>query len=152
MGDLMKRWLILAAVSALAPLGAPAVAAVPVAQPGTLHVTQTYLKAKPGKLDGLIAFIEQNWFAMDRIGIERGLFTNYALLRRAGALGDGDDASWDVVVSVGYPTAEGHDAPGVADAFRAIRAKHQIVRVDGQDLSGLGAIVRHDTLRIVKQS
>ncbi len=149
----MKRVMIiwlLAAMCPLATLSAPATAAT--AKSATLHVTHTYLKAKSGKVDALIKFIEQNWFVMDRVGIERGLFTNYALLRRAEKVPDGEDASWDVVVAVGYPTAVGHDAPGVADAFRAIRAAHKIVRVDGEELAGLGAIVRHDTLQIVTGS
>lgn len=134
----------------------PAALSVPAAastvKSATLHVTHTYLKAKSGKIDALVKFIEQNWFVMDRVGIERGLFTNYALLRRAERVPEGEEASWDVVVAVGYPTAAGHNAPGVADAFRAIRAAHKIVRVDGEELAGLGAIVRHDTLQIVSGS
>ena len=113
----------------------------------TLHITQTYLRAAPGKRAQLIDYIERNWFAMDRIGVEQGLFTNYALLER----GENSEADWDVIVTVGYPTIDGHDAPGVADAFRAIRAAHREILIDGQGLSALGAIVAHHPLTLVHQ-
>ncbi|MBX9729846.1 MAG: hypothetical protein K2X59_00825 [Sphingomonas sp.] len=143
--------LLLAIVMASA---APAAMAAPADGPTalstktqTLHVTQTYLRAAPGKRAALIAYIEHNWFAMDRIGIEQGLFTSYALLERA----DDSQADWDVIVAVGYPTAKGHDAPGVADAFKAIRAAHREIKVDGLGLAELGTIVRHYPLTLVDQ-
>lgn len=113
----------------------------------TRHVTQTYLRAAPGKRAGLIEYIKRNWFAMDRIGIERGLFTNYALMERA----DDTPGDWDVIVAVGYPTAQGHEAPGVADAFKAIRAAHSEIKINGQGLGELGMIVRHIPLTLVHQ-
>lgn len=113
----------------------------------TLHVTHTYLRAAPGRRAALIAYIERNWFVMDHIGIEHGLFTSYALLERA----DDSKADWDVIVAVGYPTAQGHDAPGVADAFRKIRAEHREVKVDGLGFADLGTIVREYPLTLVHQ-
>lgn len=113
----------------------------------TLHVTQTYLRAAPGKRAALVAYIERNWFVMDHIGIEHGLFTSYQLLERA----DDSEADWDVIVAVGYPTALGHDEPGVAAAFQKIRAEHREVKVDGLGLKDLGSIVRHYPLTLVHQ-
>lgn len=135
---------LLATGPSVAPSPEPSIAARVV----TRHVTHTYLRALPGKRAALIAYIERNWFAMDRIGIAHGLFTGYTLLKRDDA-GSGD---WDVIVAVGYPTPEGHDAPGVAAAFSAIRAAHQERKIDGQGLKELGVIVRHDPLVVIDQS
>ncbi len=151
MGDMMIRQLILAAVVASTAPTAHATAqpspTATVSKAPTLHVTQTYLRAAPGKRAALIAYIKQNWFAMDRIGIEQGLFTSYALMERA----DDTEADWDVIVAVGYPTVQGHDAPGVADAFTKIRAAHRETKVDGLGLNELGTIVRHYPLTLVHQ-
>jgi len=146
---MIRRVLLLVALSCAAPaMAAPEPVRAPaVAEPVTRHITHTYLRALPGKRAALIAYIERNWFAMDRIGIEQGLFTSYALLERA----DDGDADWDVIVTVGYPSAQGHDAPGVADAFRKIRAAHREVRIDGLGLADLGTIVRHHPLTLVQQ-
>ena len=140
----------LALAFALASGGPAALAAAPetsVAKVQTRHVTQTYLRAVPGKRATLIAYIKANWFAMDRIGIQQGLFTSYALMERA----DSEPADWDVIVAVGYPTTQGHDAPGVADAFKKIRAAHSEIKIDGQSLAQLGTIVRHHPLTLVQQ-
>ena len=136
---------VIAPVAFAAPTAEPSIRAT---KASTLHVTQTYLRATPGKRAALIAYIKQNWFAMDQIGIERGLFTSYALMERA----DDSEADWDVIVAVGYPTAQGHDAPGVADAFKAIRAAHREIKIDGLGLKELGTIVRHHPLTLVNQS
>lgn len=147
---MMRRLLLALALagSAVAAQGAaPPPSPADTALAPTRHITQTYLRAAPGKRAALIAYIERNWFAMDRIGIAQGLFTSYALLERA----DDSDADWDVIVAVGYPTAQGHDAPGVAEAFRKIRAAHREVRIDGQGLADLGTIMRHYPLTLVQQ-
>lgn len=123
-------------------------AAAPWSAPLTLHVTQTYLRAEPGRRADLIKYIQRNWFVMDQIGLEQGLFTSFALLERQ----EGAVADWDVIVTVGYPTADGHEAPGVADAFRAIRSAHKEVKIDGRGLKELGAIVRHYGLRVVRDA
>ena len=141
---------IAAAIALIAPAATAAEESAPAstqARTPTLHVTQTYLRAAPGKRAALIAYIERNWFAMDQIGIEQGLFTSYSLLERA----DDTIADWDVIVAVGYPTILGHDAPGTADAFRKIRAAHRETKVDGLGLAELGSIVRHYPLTLVQQ-
>lgn len=146
----MKRALFVAALALGSPVWAASTPAAPMAAPQTVtrNVTHTYLRALPGKRAALIEYIKRNWFAMDRIGIERGLFTSYSLLERA----EGDDADWDVIVAVGYPTPQGHDAPGVAEAFRAIRAAHREEKIDGLGLAQLGVIVRHYPLLVADQS
>lgn len=147
---MVPRLLLAIAMASAAPAALAAPSAGPTAQSTkapTLHVTHTYLRAAPGKRAALIAYIKQNWFAMDRAGIDQGLFTSYALLERA----DDSDADWDVIVAVGYPTAKDHDAPGVADAFKAIRAAHREIKVDGLGLAELGTIVRHYPLTLVDQ-
>ena len=157
---MLRQIIIAAAVAVIAPaaqaaaqpapsapaLSAPAPSAK-VSKLPTLHVTHTYLRAAPGKRAALIAYIERNWFVMDHIGIEQGLFTSYSLLERA----DGTTADWDVIVAVGYPTIMGHDAPGTADAFRIIRAAHRETKVDGLGLTELGSIVRHYPLTLAYQ-
>jgi hypothetical protein len=147
---MMKRYLTLIALILSVALAAPqtASAQAPAEAAATLHITQTYLRAKPGLRDDLIAYIRANWFAMDRIGIEQGLFTSYALLER----GESSEADWDVIVAVGYPTADGHDAPGVADAFRAIRSAHKEIKINGRGLAELGEIVQHHPLTLVTQN
>lgn len=147
---MVPRMLLAIAMASAAPAALAAPPADPIAQPtrtATLHVTHTYIRAAPRKRAALIAYIKQNWFAMDRAGIEQGLFTSYSLLERA----DDSDADWDVIVAVGYPTAQGHDAPGVADAFKSIRAAHREIKVDGLGLAELGTIVRHYPLTLVDQ-
>ena len=145
---MIRRAFLLAALACATPAVAAPKQAPATAAPVTRHITHTYLRALPGKRAALIAYIERNWFAMDRIGIQRGLFTSYSLLER----GEGDDADWDVIVAVGYPTKQGHDAPGVADAFRAIRAAHKEEKIDGLGFAQLGVIVRHYPLVVADQS
>lgn len=148
---MMLRILMMAAavagITPAAPAPAQTAPGARVSERRTLHVTHTYLRAAPGKRAALISYIERNWFVMDHIGIEQGLFTSYALLERA----DDSDADWDVIVAVGYPTAQGHDAPGVAQAFTKIRAAHRETKIEGLGLNQLGTIVRHHPLTLVDQ-
>ena len=145
-----SRFLMALAVAIAAPNATPAALAHDVVTPAsapTRHVTQTYLRAAPGKRAALIAYIERNWFAMDRLGIEQGLVTSYARMQCA----DDTDADWDIIVAVGYPTARGHDAPGVAEAFNMNGAAHRAIKVDGLGLNELGTIVRHYPLTLELQ-
>lgn len=93
----------------------------------------TFLKSIDPDPAALIAFIRANWFAMDRIAVERGLFTGYALRR------SDDPGNWNVVVTVGYPDARGYD--GVREAFEAIRRAHVEVPIDGRAMKDLGRII-----------
>jgi len=94
----------------------------------------TFLKATDGDTASLCRFITQNWFVMDKIAVERGLMTEYRLLRSTGA-----DPDWDVLVIVGYPNVDGYS--GITLEFEAIRAAHTIVPVNGKTLRQLGVIV-----------
>lgn len=144
---MITRLALALALASVTPAAHATPPEAPTAKAPTRHITQTYLRAAPGKRAALIAYIEANWFAMDRIGIQQGLFTSYTLLERA----DDSEADWDVIVAVGYPTAQGHDAPGVADAFKKIRAAHREIKIDGLGLAGLGTIVRHHPLTLLQQ-
>ncbi|MFM1976307.1 MAG: hypothetical protein RL145_1153 [Pseudomonadota bacterium] len=94
----------------------------------------TFLKASEGNVASLCQFIKENWFEMDRIAVERGLMTDYRLLRSTGA-----DQDWDVLVMVGYPNTDGYS--GITKEIEAIRAAHTIVPVSGKTLRQLGTIV-----------
>lgn len=139
--DLTRRGALLAA-----GLGTIAAASTPAraAPAATVLIEQTYLKAIPGKRADLIAFITANWFAMDRIGVERGLFTSYRLFADID-----DNPDWDLVMVVGYPQPEGYEQPATKAAFDAIRAAHRQVLIDRQGLGDLGRIVRHHRLKSV---
>jgi hypothetical protein len=102
--------------------------------PGGASVELTFLKATDGNTASLCRFITQNWFEMDKIAVERGLMTEYRLLRSTGT-----DPDWDVLVVVGYPNVDGYS--GIALEFEAIRAAHTTVPVNGKTLRQLGAIV-----------
>jgi hypothetical protein len=102
--------------------------------PGGASVELTFLKATDGNTESLCRFITQNWFEMDKIAVEKGLMTEYRLLRSTGT-----DPDWDVLVVVGYPNVDGYS--GIALEFEAIRAAHTTVSVNGKTLRQLGAIV-----------
>ena len=111
------------------------------AQAATKVVPRTLLKANPGEREALAKFIIANWFAMDAVAVSQGLFTSYRLLENPAA-----DESWDLVVEVGYPTAEGYDDPATRAGFDAIRAAHTTVLIDGKSLRELGRIVGSERL------
>lgn len=88
----------------------------------------------------LLAFLEANWLAMDRIAIAQGLFSHAHLLA-----GDGPD--WQVAMVVGYFTPGGYD--DVRAAFEAIRSRHVPVLPHGKPLAQLGRIIGNRRLRLV---
>lgn len=108
--------------------------------PGTIDATRrvavelTFLKAHPGERARLVRFIEDNWFAMDRIAVAQGLMRDYRVLDTGS-----DDGPWNVLVEVTYTDERGY--AGIADAFERIRAAHRTVTIDGKGLRELGAIV-----------
>lgn len=126
--------------------GAAALSAMPAAAAAapTVLVEQTYLKALPGKRQALIGYIRSNWFAMDARGRDAGIFTSFALYEDID-----ENADWDLMVAVGYPQAQGYEAPATKAAFDAIRKAHVEVLEGGLGLKDLGAIVRHHRLRLV---
>ncbi|MDX2208808.1 MAG: hypothetical protein SFV20_00445 [Sphingopyxis sp.] len=121
----------------------PAIAAPQPASPAaTMVVERTYLKAAPGVREALAKFIVANWFAMDRTGLDQGLFTFYRLSENLDPVAD-----WDFEVAVGYPTAEGYQNRETQGRLEAIRQAHTIILIDGKGLRELGRIVRTDRIR-----
>ena len=104
--------------------------------------TYTYLRAKEGRKDLLHRFIRENWFAMDSMAVQQGLFRQYELIEN---LGQQDSLAWDFMVAVEYYT-EGTYAD-IAESFERIRDAHSTVRIDGLDFPALGTIVASETVR-----
>lgn len=105
-----------------------------------VSIGATFLRSLDPDPASLVRFIDRNWFAMDKIARERGLMTDYALHVASEPAPD-----WNVLVLVGYPTADGYAA--IAEAFDAIRKAHVVEPVDGKTrLQDLGVIVRSATL------
>lgn len=102
--------------------------------PGTVWVF-TYLKAKEGQKADLRAFVERNWFAMDSVAVEQGLFKTYELYENQSP----DSPLWDFIVAVQYFTARRY--ADVADRFEQIRRKHKTVLINGKPFNELGSVV-----------
>lgn len=124
-------------VFALAPVGILVAGIQPGPSNGDHHlpgvVLQTRLKAAEGQTARLIAFLRANWLVMDRVAIDRGLFT-HAVLHRVH-----DDLETDLIMEVGYVDPASYEA--VAPAFEAIRAAHTTVLIDGLGFRDLGRVV-----------
>jgi hypothetical protein len=102
-------------------------------------VTVTYLQSKPGKLRELERFVRANWFAMDEIAVQQGLFVSYEWLDT------GDDSSpWNALVIVTYGDEKGFD--GIAQRWAPIKAAHEEVRPDGLGMKDLGRVLETKTL------
>lgn len=104
----------------------------------------TYLKALSGKVEQLAKFIESNWFTMDKRARAAGHLEDYVLLRGTPA-----DTTWDLLEITTYRDSLQHAR--IDSLFRVVyRPQHQVVMIDGRDLSGLGRIVASvSTRRIV---
>lgn len=94
----------------------------------------TFLKSVDANPERLVKFLVANWFAMDKIAVEKGLMTEYHLFESSNA-----QDSWNIVVAVGYPTERGYEA--ITAEFEKIRKAHKKVLIDGLDLKDLGKIV-----------
>jgi hypothetical protein len=112
---------------------------------GTKVYEHTLLKAKPGLRAELGKYVVSNWFAMDQKGVEQRIFTSYWLLEESG-----ENAAWDYVVVVGYPTELGYDDPQTKAVFEAIRKAHVEVKIGGKGLRELGGVVGSHRLRVVQ--
>jgi hypothetical protein len=97
-------------------------------------VTMTYLKSAPGKLAQLERYVRANWFAMDKIAVERGLFVSYQWLDT-----DSDEGPWNAIVMVTYRDAQGF--AGIEGEWAGIRAAHREVLIDGARQADLGRVV-----------
>lgn len=102
--------------------------------------TFTYIKAnQPNMRESLKKYIEQNWFAMDSIAVERGLFGQYELYEN-----QADSATWDFIVAVEYFTENGY--ADVEDQFEEIRRKHKTANIKGLSFQDLGKVVSTETV------
>ena len=104
----------------------------------------TFLKAKPGLRADLGKYVRANWFPMDQLGLEQGIFTSYWLLEETD-----DNAMWNYVMVVGYPTTLGYGDPETTKKFNAIRKAHTDVKIDGRSMRELGDFVGNHRLKIV---
>lgn len=105
------------------------------------HVwTFTYLKALENQKVNLETYIEKNWFVMDSIAIKQKLIKQYELYKNK----DSENSDWDFIVAVEYFTPQGYE--GIAADFEAIRAKHQVVKVNGLGMKELGKVVKSETV------
>lgn len=112
--------------------------------PRTVLYEHTFLKAKSGLRVELRSYIKANWFPMDQIGLERGIFTSFWLLEETG-----ENSAWDYVMVVGYPTALGYGDPRTAEVFNAIRKTHVEVKIAGLGMRELGDFVGNHRLKLV---
>jgi hypothetical protein len=97
-------------------------------------VTMTYLKSAPGKLGQLERYVRANWFAMDKVAVERGLFLNYMWLDTGT-----DEGPWNAIVMVTYRDAQGF--AGIERDWSEIKAAHREVLIDGKTQADLGRVV-----------
>lgn len=125
-------------------MGAP-LSAKPPQRPEPALVIQTFVKALPNRRDQLARFLELNWLAMDRRGIDAGIFTHADLFDIVDASGDAAAVSADFVVEVGYLTPAGYS--DVEAKFNNIRQLHKTVLVDGLGLRELGRVIGDRQLR-----
>ncbi len=82
--------------------------------------TYTYLKATDGNREALREFIEQNWFEMDRIAVERGLFRDYQMIENLAVSASENPTEWDYIVAVEYYGDETYS--DIVEGFESIRS------------------------------
>ena len=102
--------------------------------PDARVVTMTYLKSAPGKLSQLERYVRANWFAMDKIAVEQGLFVSYLWLDTGS-----DEGPWNAIVMVTYRDAQGF--AGIEHEWAGIKAAHSEVLIDGASQADLGRVV-----------
>lgn len=90
--------------------------------------THTYIKSKNNQPELLKEYIIANWFAMDEIAVDRGLFRDYQLLENADK---SENRQWDIIVAVEYFGTETY--ANIAKAFEEIRGAHEVVEITGFD-------------------
>ncbi|MCE2917450.1 MAG: hypothetical protein LW768_18160 [Rubrivivax sp.] len=101
---------------------------------GARVVTLTFLQAKPGRLAQLERFVRSNWFAMDEIAVQQGLFVSYEWLDTGS-----DEGPWNAIVMVTYADEKGFD--GIQQRWAPIRSAHQEVRPDALGMKDLGQVL-----------
>ena len=103
--------------------------------------TYTYLRAKENEKQNLKHFIVSNWFAMDSIAVNQGLFNDYKLLENQSKDASSD---WDFIVAVEYFTAGTYI--DIQEEWQEIRNNHKTILIDGKGLRDLGNIIKSEEL------
>jgi hypothetical protein len=101
---------------------------------GVRVVTLTYLHAKPGRLAQLERFVRANWFAMDEVAVQQGLFVSYEWLDTGS-----DEGPWNAIVMVTYNDEKGFE--GIQQRWATIQSAHQEVRPDAMGMRDLGQVL-----------
>jgi hypothetical protein len=106
-------------------------------QPQSPHTwTYTYIKAKEGQRENLIKYLERNWFSMDSVALQQGLFNDYRLIHNNDTSAD---AKWDYIVAVEYFTRGTYS--DIEDGWLKIKQNHKTALVSGKTFPDLGTIV-----------
>ena len=109
---------------------------------GDSNWTFTYLKATKNHKDALRQFVEANWFAMDAIAVDRGLFKSYRLIENITEAESATDKDWDFIVAVEYFGDQSY--VDIRQQFELIRAAHETVLIEGKTFADLGKVVRSE--------
>jgi len=138
----MKKILVLLiSVTSLTALFQACTSAKALPKNSSNHVwTFTYLKAVENQKENLKVYIEKNWFVMDSIALKQGLIGQYELYENKNS----ENNDWDFIVAVEYLTPKAFE--DIAKAFEAIRAKHQVIQVNGMGMKELGRVLKSETL------
>ncbi len=103
--------------------------------------TYTYLKAKEGESENLRKYLVSNWFAMDSIAVQKGLFNDYKLFQNTKP---NAQTEWDFIVGVEYITKGTYS--DIQEEWTDIRKNHKQVMIDGKGLKELGNIIKSEEL------
>ena len=103
--------------------------------------TYTYIKAKENRKEDLRSFIELNWFVMDSITVEQGIFNDYQLYENVST---SDSTSWDYIVAVEYFSRGTYD--DIKHKWLPIRNEHKVVQINGNDFGELGKVIKSEQL------
>jgi hypothetical protein len=85
-------------------------------------------------LSQLERYVRANWFAMDEVAVNRGLFVSYLWLDTGS-----DEGPWNAIVMVTYRDTKGF--AGIEKDWREIKAAHREVLIDGAKQADLGRVV-----------
>jgi hypothetical protein len=102
-------------------------------------VTLTFLQSQPGRLAQLESFVRANWFAMDKLAVEQGLFVSYEWWDTGS-----DEGPWNAIVTVTYGDEKGFE--GIQQRSGSIRSAHKELRPDGLGMKELGRVLETKNL------
>jgi hypothetical protein len=103
--------------------------------------TYTYLKANEGQKENLKQFLEKNWFAMDSIAVQQGLFNDYRLIFNNDTA---TEVQWDFIVAVEYFTKSTYS--DIENEWLEIKQNHKTVLIDDKNFPELGRVISSEQL------